>query len=129
LDNHLVLVVDDEPAVTRMLTLALEMAGFRVHAVMDGVKALEFFRAHPGEVAVIITDVVMPKMNGIIMAERVLELDPAVHIIFISGYSDEALEVKARKSFPFFRKPFLPSDLIALIRELLGGAPSRPRCG
>ena len=56
------------------------------------------------------------------MAQKILEFDPKAKILFMSGYSDAALEVQARKKFPFIRKPFLPADLIRKISEVLGPA-------
>ena len=114
-----VLVVDDEPAVTRLLTFALQQAGFRVQVAADGVEGLEFFRGHPGRISAIVSDLLMPRMNGLDMALRVRESDPSLPIVLISGYSDDVLQARAQTSFPLFRKPFLPTELIAVLEDLL----------
>ena len=62
----------------------------------------------------------MPDGGGIEMALKIREFDPDVKILFMSGYSDAALEVQARTNYPFIRKPFLPADLIRKINEVLG---------
>ena len=64
-----------------------------------------------------LTDVVMPGGGGIDMALKIREIDPGAKILFMSGYSDAALEVQARTNYPFIRKPFLPADLIRKINE------------
>jgi FixJ family two-component response regulator len=67
----------------------------------------------------VLTDIVMPSLHGIDMAEKILAIDPAVKILVMSGYSDRLLEVQARRKFPFIRKPFINAVLIEKIQSLI----------
>lgn len=117
---NLVLVADDEGTILRMATTILSGAGFRAVVAADGPAGVELYREMRDEICLVLSDVVMPGGDGLDMAQAILEIDPAAKILFMSGYSDAALEVQARKTFPFIRKPFLPSDLIRKISEVLG---------
>src|SRR3954447_137990 len=122
LSNNLVLIVDDETMVLRSTSACLSAAGFQAEVACDGAEALETFRRLRNEICLVLADVVMPVMGGIEMADKILESDPDTKILLMSGYSEAALEVLARKRFPFTRKPFLPADLVRRIRKLLGQA-------
>jgi DNA-binding NtrC family response regulator len=116
--NH-ILVVDDEPAILRMATTVLSSAGFKAIVAENGSEGLECFIKDQLDICLVLTDVVMPTRDGLYMVERILELDPQMKIIFMSGYSDVQLEVEARKKFPFIRKPFLTADLVQKIQSVL----------
>jgi DNA-binding NtrC family response regulator len=118
--KNLVLVADDEGSIVRMATTILSNAGFRAVVVSGGNEGLATYRELQNEICLVLSDVVMPDGGGLEMAQSILELDPKAKILFMSGYSDAALEVKAQKRFPFIRKPFLPDDLMRKIREVLG---------
>ena len=118
--RNVILVVDDNPEVLRCCTSILGSAGFRVQVAGDGEEGLECFHRHRGELCLILTDIVMPKMNGLELALAICTIDPAVPILLISGYSDAVLEEDGRKTFPFIRKPFLASGLIQKVHEVLG---------
>ena len=120
-----ILVVDDEPEIRRMATLALSEAGFKAEVAEDGKSGLESFVKHRADISLVLTDVVMPIMDGLRMVEKILELEPEMKILFMTGYSDAQLEVLARTRFPLVRKPFLPLDLMRAIRAML--APSGKR--
>jgi len=120
--KNVVLVVDDEVMVLRSTTVALATAGFEVEVANHGAEGLELFRAFRDRICLVLSDVVMPVLGGMEMAEKILESDPGTKILLMSGYSDAALEVLARKKFPFLRKPFLPADLVRRIRKLLDQA-------
>jgi DNA-binding NtrC family response regulator len=120
--KNLVLIVDDETMVLRSTSATLSHASFQVEVASDGAEALEMFRRFRDEICLVLADVVMPGMGGIEMADKILESNPGTKILLMSGYSEVALEVLARKRFPFIRKPFLPADLMRRIRKLLGQA-------
>ena len=67
----------------------------------------------------------MPLMNGLQMAQRILDLEPNAKILMMSGYSDVALEIQARKQFAFIRKPFLMQPFMATVRTMLN-LPAHP---
>ena len=102
-----------------MVTRVLESAGFLTYSAENGAAGLESFVRHATEIALVITDVVMPVMSGVAMAEQIMELHPTAKIIVMSGYSDAALEIRARKSFPFIRKPFKAVDFLNAIGAVL----------
>ncbi len=90
----------------------------------DGEAGLELCNHHEGPPDLIVTDVIMPRMGGIEFAEKVRKLWPGVRVLFISGYSDEAVR-GSLLSEPFtsgvgqLQKPFRPTDLAQRVRELL----------
>src|SRR5689334_16710579 len=103
-ERNMILIAEDEPMVVRVITMAVSNAGFRVCVVNGGVAGFEKFRQFADEICLVLTDVVMPDGGGIEMALKIREIDPAVKILFMSGYSDAALEVQARTNYPFLRK-------------------------
>jgi len=115
-----VLVVDDEQQIVRLVTNVLAEIELQAETAANGAEGLEQFRKHAAEIALVLTDIMMPEMNGLEMALRILEIRPDTKILFMSGYSDGALEVRARKEFPFLRKPFLASELMRKVGEMLG---------
>lgn len=118
-----VLVVDDEEPVRRFLRIALERDGLRVLAASDGAEA---WRALEGgePVDLVLTDVVMPELDGVGLAERVRTLDPSPRLVFMSAfYADRSrLNHAIGRAVPFVQKPFDLGDLVALVRRELGGA-------
>jgi two-component system cell cycle sensor histidine kinase/response regulator CckA len=118
--KDLILVVDDELAILRMATSALSMGGFRAVVAENATVGFDLFMKHQAEICLVLTDIVMPLLSGLDMARRILEIDLATKILFMSGYSDMRLEVEARNKFPFIRKPFLAADLLRKVREVLG---------
>lgn len=105
-----------------MATAAVGTAGYRVIVAGDGTAAWEEWLTHREEICLVLSDVVMPEMDGLALAEKILEADPAAKILMMSGYSDAALEVRARKTLPFIRKPFLTGDLLRKIGSMTDGA-------
>lgn len=115
-----ILVVDDEPIVLRLASAVLAEAGFRPAVAENAAEGYEKYLAIRPDVSLVLLDVVMPGGNGLELAERIRQLDPAVKILVMSGYSDMQLEVQARKRYPFIRKPFLGVDLLNRAAEVLG---------
>lgn len=120
--RDIVLCVDDEPSVLRSCSVAIEIAGFRLLVAEDGVAGLRTFEGNRNEICLVLSDVVMPNMNGIEMADAIQRIDPEVKILLMSGYSDRALDLQAQNRFAFIRKPFIHTVLIDKIRTLLGSA-------
>lgn len=115
------LVVDDDATVRRVLQLSLERAGFRVLAAEHGVEALRLLDAAPHAVDLILTDVVMPEMDGVTLAERVLDRPHPPNLIFMSGYihDPEKLDRVMGRPAAFVQKPFDVEELAARIRAEL----------
>jgi CheY-like chemotaxis protein len=122
-----ILVVEDEPAVRALAERVLREAGYTVLPAASGLAALEILAAG-GTVDAVLTDVVMPDMGGGELAERLRERDPALPILYMSGYT--GTEVLRRgldeRGVPFLQKPFSPGSLTAGIRRLLDRRPAPP---
>ena len=117
--KDIVLCVDDEPIVLRTYSIFIERAGFRVAVAENGAAGLEMFRQQKDEICLVLSDIVMPAMNGIEMAESILQIDSEAKILLMSGYIDDVLELQGRKRFAFIRKPFIHAVLIERIRSLI----------
>ncbi|PWU07873.1 MAG: hypothetical protein C5B51_08815 [Terriglobia bacterium] len=119
--KNIVLIVDDEPIILRLATAAVADAGFRATVAENGVAGFECFVMLQEEICLVLADVVMPAMNGVQMAQRILAINPAAKILLMSGYSDPVLQTQGTiEGLPFLRKPFLAEDLINKIRFVLG---------
>lgn len=117
-----ILLAEDEEPVRRLLVELLRSAGYRVLAAASGTEALALAQAHPDPIALLVTDVAMPAMNGAELAQRLLELQSDARVLFISGYSQAGAldELAAKPGFQYLRKPFTPRGLLQRIREILG---------
>lgn len=122
MSKDIVLCVDDEPSVLRSCSIAIEVAGFRLLVAEDGVAGLKVFEDHRDEICLVLSDVVMPNMTGIEMAEAIRRIDPKAKILLMSGYSDKALQLQAQSRFAFIHKPFIHTVLVDKIRSVLGSA-------
>jgi two-component system cell cycle sensor histidine kinase/response regulator CckA len=117
------LVVEDEPEVRRMSERILMRAGYAVLSAGSGAEALELIAAHA--VDLVLTDVVMPGMTGPQMVERLWSAQPAMKVIFMSGYSHQVLTHETlgdETRSAFIEKPFTAHDLQRTVRELLDAA-------
>ena len=117
-----VLVAEDEPVVRRFVCKILESDGHRVLVATDGQDALEKSRSFDGEIDLLITDVVMPRMDGAALAEAISRERPATRILYMSGYSCDSLASLLRGDKPYLRKPFPIAALRAHIDALLNGS-------
>ncbi|MCM3877791.1 MAG: PAS domain S-box protein [Thermoanaerobaculia bacterium] len=116
-----VLAVEDEDAVRRIVKIALESAGYRVIEARDGPEALEAARRHTGAIHLVVTDVVMPEMSGRELVERIVKDHPDVRILYMSGYTDDAVMRHGivESGVAFLQKPFSPLALARKVREVL----------
>jgi CheY-like chemotaxis protein len=117
------LVVDDEPEVCRFTSMVLSMAGFSTQVAADGQEGLERFVKHQHEICLVLSDLVMPRMTGLEMVDRITQIEPNAKFLMMSGYSSAAMEIQAREHLAFIRKPFLPGELIEKVQEVLGHRP------
>ena len=116
-----ILLVEDEPQVAEILMGALHGAGYTVLMASRGPEALEIVRASTERIDLLLTDIVMPGMNGRELADRVRQLQPDIPVIYMSGYSDDAIlrhGVEAA-TMHFLTKPFSIKALSAKVREAL----------
>lgn len=119
--SETLLVVEDEHGVRRLLAHILTRQGYKVLEAANGEEALELFCKHSGEINLVLTDMVMPQMTGRELGERLLEIRPALKIVYMSGYTDDVLMRTGTLSanMPFLQKPLRPEVLAAKIRETL----------
>ena len=116
---HKILLAEDDNDMRRFLVKALENAGFQVSSHDNGLSAYQRLREEPFEM--LLTDIVMPEMDGIELARRAAELDPDIKIMFITGFAAVALnpDSEAPKDASVLSKPFHLKDLVNEVERLL----------
>ena len=126
-----ILLTEDERAVRRVVRDALTRLGYTVLTAEDGPTALEVAARHDGPIDLLLTDVVMPGMNGAELARRMREARPDIRVLYASGYTDDAIvhEGVLMEGLFFLPKPFTPSQLAQRVREVLGAAPAGQASG
>lgn len=119
--SETVLLAEDEDSVRAVAKEALERRGYRVLAAADGPAALELARSFDQSIDLLLTDVVMPGMNGRELAEHLLAERPGTRVLFASGYTDDAVLLHGVRldEVAFIQKPFTPSTLVERVREML----------
>ncbi len=116
-----VLVAEDEPQVRAVAVRTLSAAGFEVLEASNGARGLAVFEARSAPIDVLVTDVLMPELSGPDLARAARNLDPALGVVFMSGYSEATLSASASE-FPgsaFLTKPFTPQALVDAVRQRL----------
>jgi PAS domain S-box-containing protein len=118
-----ILVVDDEEGLRKLGQAVLEPCGYRVLIAEDGAQALEVYQAHPEEVALVVLDVIMPRMNGLECMRRLREMDPDVKVLISTGYTarDLAQELVAEGALGVVEKPFRIQDFATAVRAAIDG--------
>ena len=116
-----VLLVEDEPAILSMGKIMLEQLGYLVLATDRPGEAIRMAEEHAGEIQLLLTDVVMPNMNGRDLAERLHSLYPSMKSLFMSGYTADVIAHRGvlDKSVNFLQKPFSLRDLAVKVRQAL----------
>jgi CheY-like chemotaxis protein len=116
-----ILLVEDEPAVRSTTRLLLRRSGYTVLEAGNGCEAVAIFKAHPGPIHLLLTDVVMPKMGGRELAERLTAACPGLRVLFVSGYtSDAVFRHGVQENYVhFLPKPFTPTSLAQKVRDVL----------
>ncbi len=118
-----VLLVEDEPAVRTFLADFLDLQGYRVHSVGDGLEALSYAEDGGQAIDLLLTDVVMPRMGGVELAQRLKTRQPGLKVLMISGHTERPeilpLSQGPRPDVAFLQKPFTTADLVRKLRDLL----------
>ncbi len=118
--SETVLLVEDEAAVRGLLRRLLVQQGYDVLEAHDGPAALEVADRHAGPIHLLVSDVVMPQMRGRELAERLRGVRPGLRVLFVSGYTDDALgTLVLPPGTAFLTKPFPPDALLREVRTLL----------
>ena len=119
--SETILLVEDEDVVRGLTRKILMQAGYNVLDAQSGEEAIRLCRAHAGSIDLLLTDVVMPEISGKEVADRVLELRPSIRILFMSGYTDEAIVQHGvlDANVKFIQKPFTWAGLTKKVRDIL----------
>ena len=124
-----VLLVEDETAVRLLARKILENHGYKVLEADGGGAAMELVKANSGRIDLLLTDVVMPEVAGSELAAQVTEVSPETKVIYMSGYTDDAVvrHGLVDEAGQFLQKPFAPDALARKVREVLDAEPSPDR--
>ena len=115
-----ILVAEDEPAVRDVVRMMLESLGHHVTVAHDGLQALESFEGDPFAYDLLLTDVVMPRLGGGGLAEKVRALRPELNVVFMSGFADDrAVHYYAAQGEVFLQKPFTAKGLQVALASAL----------
>ncbi len=120
-------MVEDEDPVRGLVTRILKRNGYTVLEARHGGEALLVCERQAGPIHLMITDVIMPHMNGGELAERLAPLRPEMKVLFMSGYTDDAMvrHGVTVSGMPFLQKPFDPETLAFAVRQVLDGRKRR----
>lgn len=120
-EPQLILIVEDEPTMLRLVEDALVGAGHKVLSASNGAAGLKEFQKHRENIKLVITDLMMPKLNGVEMARMIRKDSPTVPILFISGYADDLVFEDDVMKGPtmFMPKPFRQDTLVKEVAVIL----------
>ncbi len=116
-----ILLVEDEDSVRVIVSAVLRRQGYHVLEAATPRAACEVFNEHANEIDLLLSDVIMPEMNGPALAQRLVGLRPELRILFISGYADLStpFEMDSNQNVSFLSKPFLASELTERVRKMI----------
>jgi signal transduction histidine kinase/ActR/RegA family two-component response regulator len=125
--DETLLLVDDEDDIRELATLTLESLGYRVLSASNAEEAIVLGEKHAGEIRALVTDVAMPGISGVQLAEVLLKVIPDLKVLFVSGYNNETISSDALNAAhaDYLQKPYRSDALAQKIREVLSD--SRPR--
>jgi PAS domain S-box-containing protein len=121
-----ILLAEDEEKVRELVRGVLASSGYTVLVAKSGTEALELSSGHSGPIHLLLTDVVMPGLNGPQLVQRLLPYRPETKVLYMSGYTDDAIGPLGvlDGGAPFLQKPFTPDRLSKMVREVLGVVPA-----
>jgi PAS domain S-box-containing protein len=121
-----ILVVEDDPALRKLFRRVLDGGGYTVLQAANGEDALRVIGNHDGNIELVISDVIMPVMSGLQMAEQLARSHPRLRILFTSGYAEEEIGRPGLQIPPsaFLQKPIAPHALLTTVREFLDSGPT-----
>ena len=122
----MILLVDDDLDVLRLVETVLRQAGYPVTAVRDADAAIRAVASMTARPALLLTDVVMPGMSGPVLADQLKTAIPHLPVLFMSGYAERRIVCRyvVDKGFALVPKPFKPQHLLAAVRSALHPAPA-----
>ncbi len=118
-----ILAVDDDPAVLKVVTATLRRNGYSVAQASSGEEALKVCETIGNKLRLVLTDITMPGMSGLELADQVARIMPRpVPVILMSGFSQPTVQVDHKHRYRFIAKPFQPRNLLDAISEALNAA-------
>jgi two-component system, cell cycle sensor histidine kinase and response regulator CckA len=122
--SETVLLVDDEDGVRKLVCAILQSNGYSVIDASNGHSALAAYEKNAHKIDLVLTDVVMPQMDGFELVNQLTAKNPEVKVLFMSGFRDNPVgDPEARPNRPFLHKPFTPDVLLSKVREILDTRP------
>ena len=118
--NQTILIAEDDTSLRHVLREELTNAGYTIIEAINGADALELFKQHNERIQLVITDVLMPKMNGRDLALLISDIQSGVHVLYISGYAKDVITDHGvlREGVHFLEKPFDSNDLLHTVRQI-----------
>jgi DNA-binding NtrC family response regulator len=113
-----VLIVDDDHSILNLVSLILRRAGFQVDVASGGRQAIELIESDAADVDLLLTDIVMPDVSGIELAELCARMRPDIPVLFMTGFAEQA----GRHRHRVIEKPFTIAGLVSRVRDTLGAA-------
>jgi len=119
--NETILVVEDAASLRLILCESLRRAGYRVLEAGDGEEALDVAARHDGDIHLLLCDLVLPRMNGVVLAERLAARQPKVRTVYMSGHDADAISRYGLcvDEVRYLGKPFTAATLVRCLREAL----------
>jgi two-component system cell cycle sensor histidine kinase/response regulator CckA len=114
-----ILLVEDDASLRRFVRRLLSDQAFRVIEASDGAEALEIASTYSGHIDLLLTDVIMPKVNGLMLAQRLLDERPGVSVLYMSGYVESSMLLAKHPESILLQKPFTADALMAAVRQVL----------
>jgi CheY-like chemotaxis protein len=126
--SETILVVEDEAQVRTLECGLLKARGYTVLDADNGEAAIRICQEYSRPIHLLVTDLIMPHMNGRELARQVVTIRPSVKVLYVSGYPDDTLVTAglARSKEPFLQKPFASDALLRIVRNLLDGTAEPP---
>ena len=122
-----ILLVEDDPAVWKLASRILRAQGYQVLTATSGEEALALYQDYPEPIHMILTDIVMPGMNGRQLVEALSEIRPGLAVVYTSGYTDDVVlrHGVLETAVAYLPKPFTPRALVQKVREVLEALPKQ----
>ncbi|SRR5581483_7460459 len=123
-DKKTILVVDDEPEIRKLVSAMVQRQGYNVLTADSGAHAMTLFKKHPGEIDLLLTDVVAPGMSGPMLADKLTELQPGLKVLYMSGYDSTQVvqHYVVEKGHQLLVKPFTVEELAEKVDAMLRGS-------
>jgi two-component system cell cycle sensor histidine kinase/response regulator CckA len=113
------MLVDDDQALRRLVQRILTQQGFHIIEASDGAEALQVASAYAEPLDLLLTDVIMPKVNGLVLARRLLHERPGIGVLYMSGYVEKSILLAKHPESIVLQKPFTADALIAAVGQML----------